>query len=412
MPGLPPEARVIFAEEFKRQVRRLSWRILTLAVPVLLLIALIVAPIIRDALSTDEPQAPLDAVGYVDNADVVLNLGLETGPIRYASRAEGIQAMLNDEIGTLFEMPGDYLETGEVQMYRQSGGLFSDESVAEAFRQFLTVELIAGQVEPDVLDRVIAPADYQIFQISEDGGFAEEAPDAQQAGEFFIPFIFAVLLMVAIFSGSGSLLQSVADEKENRMIEMVITSATPFSIMSGKVLALGLAGLVQVSVWVASAAFIAPRIIGQIPDAGELHVGAGLLLTVLLLFIAGYFLFAIVMAGMGAATTSVREASQISAIVTIPAVVPLWLSSLLISQPDGTVARVLSLIPITAPTAILIRLSAANVTAAEVAASLAIIAVTSLLLLWVSARIFRAGLLLYGQRMTIKNVWSALRHAD
>jgi ABC-2 type transport system permease protein len=410
--GTSPETKVILVEEFRRQIHRRSWQILTLLVPVVLLIAWVLVPVIREAVSDDTPDAPLNGIGYVDNAGIVLDFDLPDGPARYRDRESGILAIQRGDVNAVFVIPADYLDTGEVQWLRSDAGFLRDDSLANVFRNFLTVELIAGQVEPNVLDRVVRPADFTVYEVAEDGSVVEEAPDAQRAGEFFVPFIFAVLLMVAIFTGSGSLLQSVADEKENRMIEMIITSASPLSIMAGKVFALGAAGLVQVTVWLISAAIIAPLIIDQIPDAGKLNVGIDLLVTVLLLFIAGYFLFAVIMAGVGAATTSVREASQISAIITIPAVVPVWLSSLLVSNPDGTVAKVLSFVPVTAPTTILIRLSAGNVSPAEVAGSVLVVVASAFVLLWVSARVFRAGLLLYGQRMSIKNVWSALRHAD
>ena len=411
MLGISPETKVILAEEFRRQIRRRSWQILTLLVSVVLLISLFVVPLVRNAVTTEEPTTPLNRIGYVDNADVILDFDVRGRPIEYADRESGIQGLQRGEVEAVFVLPPNYLETGEVQWLRVDAGFLSEDSLAILFREFLTVELIAGLVEPSLLGRVVRPANFIVYEVADDGTISEEAPDAQQAGEFFVPFIFAVLLMIAIFSGSGSLLQSVADEKENRMIEMIITSASPLSIMAGKVFALGATGLIQVTVWVISAALLAPLIIDQIPNAGELSVGLDLLGTVLLLFIAGYFLFAVIMAGVGAATTSVREASQISAIVTIPAVIPVWLSSLLVTDPNGTVAQVLSYIPVTAPTTILIRLSVGNVSALEVAGSLAVIIASAFVLLWVSARVFRAGLLLYGQRMSLKNVWSALREA-
>lgn len=407
-----PETRVILSEEFRRQIHRRSWQLLTLLVPFVLLIALVVVPLISDAVTDDGPTRQLDRIGYVDNAGIILDLGIPDAPREYPNRESGARGLLNNEVDAVFVIPTDYLDSGSVQWMRSDSGFFSNDSLGNQFTEFLTVELIAGLVEPDLLDRVVRPAAYTVFEVAEDGTISVEPPDAQQAGEFFVPFIFAVLLMVAIFSGSGSLLQSVADEKENRMIEMIITSATPLSIMAGKVFALGAAGLIQVTVWIGSAAILGPLIIDQIPNAGDLSVGLDLLGIVLLLFIAGYFLFAVIMAGMGAATTSVREASQISAIITIPAVIPVWLSSLLVSQPDGTVARVLSFVPFTAPTTILIRLSAGNVSFAEVSASLVVIVASGFALLWVSARIFRAGLLLYGQRMSLKNMWTALRQAD
>jgi ABC-2 type transport system permease protein len=329
VPGISRETRVILGEEFRRQIRRRSWQFFTILVPLALLAALFIVPMIRNAVTENPSTTPLNRVGYVDNAGVILDFGIPEAPVRYNDRSAGVIGLIRGDVDAIFVIPADYVTTGQVEWLRVDGGFLSDDSLAGVFREFLTVELIAGLVDPDVLDRVIRPASFTIYDVSEDGTVTQEAPQAQQAGEFFVPFIFAVLLMIAIFSGSGSLLQSVADEKENRMIEMIITSATPLSIMAGKVLALGIAGLIQVSVWIVSAAILAPQIINEIPNAGDLQVAPELLLTVLLLFVSGYFLFAVVMAGVGAATTSVREASQFSALVTIPAVVPVWLSSLL-----------------------------------------------------------------------------------
>lgn len=412
MRGTSPEMRVILAEEFRRQIHRRSWQILTLLVPAALLIALVAVPVIRSMVSDDDEQPMLSRVGYVDNAGLIVDLGQSGQPKRYVSITSGVRGLNANEVDAVFVISADYVETGGVRWLRRDSGILSDDSLGALFIEFLMRELLAGQVAPDLVERVVSPANFAVFDVSETGAIMQEPPDAQQAGEFFVPFVFAVLLMIAIFSGSGSLLQSVADEKENRMIEMIITSATPLSIMAGKVFALGAAGLIQVLVWVASAAILGPLIIDQIPNAGTLDVGVDVLVTVLLLFLSGYFLFAVIMAGMGAATTSVREASQISALITIPAVIPVWFSALLVSQPDGPLARVLSLIPFTAPTTILIRLAAGNVSASEVAVSLVVIVLSGFALLWVSARVFRAGLLLYGQRMSLKNVWSALRHAD
>ena len=409
MPGISPETRVILVEEFRRQIRRRSWQFFTILVPLGLLAALVIVPMVRNAVTANPSTTPLSRVGYVDDAGIILDFGIPEAPVRYNDHSSGIVGLLRGDVDALFVVPDDYVATGHVEWLRVDGGFLADDSLAGVFREFLTVELIAGLVDPDVLDRVLRPATFTVYDVADDATVTEEAPQAQQAGEFFVPFIFAVLLMIAIFSGSGSLLQSVADEKENRMIEMIITSATPLSIMSGKVLALGFAGLIQVGIWIISAAILAPQIINEIPNAGDLGVPPELLVTVLVLFVSGYFLFAVVMAGIGAATTSVREASQISAIITIPAVVPVWLSSLLVSSPDGVVAQILSYVPVTAPTTILIRLSAGNVSALEVATSVVVVLVSAVALLWVSARIFRAGLLLYGQRMSLRNVWAALR---
>ena len=88
---------------------------------------------------------------------------------------------------------------------RSDSGFLTDDSLAVLFRDFLTIELIAGLVDPELLGRVVRPANFTVYEVAEDGTIVQEPPDTQQAGEFFVPFIFAVLLMSAIFSGNGRL---------------------------------------------------------------------------------------------------------------------------------------------------------------------------------------------------------------
>jgi ABC-2 type transport system permease protein len=207
--------------------------------------------------------------------------------------------------------------------------------------------LIADRLASDLLDRVVAGADYVRVHVGEDGSIS---PDDDELNRFVVPTIFAFLLMMSIFMGSGTLLQSVSEEKENRMVDVLLTSVSPLSLMAGKILALGTTSLVQVIVWIASLAIIGPQIIDQIPNAGDLEIEPLTLAYVSLFFIAGYFLFSVILAGIGSATTSAKEAGPLSAIVMGPAIVPVWLSSVILSAPEGGLARLLSFVPVTAPT--------------------------------------------------------------
>ena len=128
-------------------------------------------------------------------------------------------------------------------------------------------------------------------------------------------------------------------------------------------------------------------------------------------FLTGYLVFAVTMGGIGAATTSVKEASQISTIVTLPAFVPMVFLGVLLENPDGGISRLLSFIPFTAPVTMMIRLGASDVPLWEVVGSLAVLLLTGVALLWISARVFRAGMLMYGQRMSLSAVFAALRQA-
>ena len=366
-----------------------------------------------------EQGGALERVGYVDPVGVLAGPGSQDSPKLYGDRAEGIEAVQQGEIDTLYVLPADYLESGEVEQYRASGesdggltGRIWGSATEWAFGGFLTAELIAGQVEADVLARALQPADYRNFEIGDDGAVSEAIPFAQEIGELLVPMLFGVLLIIAVFMGSSTLLTSVAEEKETRMIEMLVTSASPLSIMSGKLLAGGFAGLIQVAVWVTAGAFALPAIFDRIPNGGELTISAGLLALVVVAFVLGYFLFSALALFIATLVPSTQDAQRQTGLLTLLIFLPIWMIGLWMNAPDHILAQIFTYFPFTAPTMIMIRLGIGSVSGGEIAAALGIVAATALLLLWVASRVFRAGILLSGQRITGRNVWTALRHAD
>ena len=399
------EARIVFSEELRRHIRRPSWLIITGLVPAILLILLIVVPIIRSIADDDDEPKP---IGYLDLSGELSEVDFPN-LTRFDTRQGGIDAIVAGEVEDLFIVPADFLESGDAEWLSQRSGIFAGEGNRKRFASILTVSLIAERLDPSLLGRVIAGADYVRVHVGEDGSISPDDDDG--LNQFVVPLIFTILLMMSIFLGAGTLLQSVSEEKENRMVDVLLTSVSPLALMAGKILALGTTSLVQMIVWIASIAIIGPQIVDQIPNAGDLEIEPLTLAYVSLFFIAGYFLFSVILAGIGSATTSEKEAGPITAMVIVPAGIPLWLVNVILSAPDGGLARVLSFIPITAPTTMMLRIGSGDVSNAEILASLGVLALAGLVMVFVSARIFRAGLLLYGQRMTLGAVWRAVRQA-
>ena len=406
MPGTPREIRVIFTEEFRRAIHRRIYLILTLAVPVILLVLLVAVPVIRGVSDDDKDQ---DQIGILDlSGELAVDAGAVPGFQIYQDRKSGVAALLADKIKGFFVIPEDYVATGKVEWLHPDGGIVPSGSIRSRVQVFLMAALVADELAPELVTRMLDPADFDRIKVSEDGS-TERDPD--KAGRILVPLIFGGLLMFGIIMGGSILINSVSEDKETRMIEVLLTSVSPLAVMVGKVLALGATGLIQIAVWVASVAIIGPHIFDQIPDAGRLAIEPGLLALVIAFYLTGYLVFAVTMAGIGAATTSVKEAAQISTIVTLPIMVPVWFLPMLLENPDGGVARVLSFIPFTAPVTMMVRLAASDVQLSDVVASLAVLMLTGVALLWISARVFRAGLLMYGQRMSLGGVFAALRQA-
>jgi len=185
------------------------------------------------------------------------------------------------------------------------------------------------------------------------------------------------------------------------MIEMLVTATSPLSIMLSKVLGLGAAGLLQIAIWLTVAAFSVPMIGDQFSGLSALTLEPGLIVLLIAFYFVGYFVFASFMAAIGSDSTSVREASQISAIVMIPGIIPIYASAIIIPNPDGGLARAMTFFPLTSPTASMMRIPGGTEALYEIVLGLLVTALAGVFLLWLSARVFKAGLLLYGHRMSL-----------
>ncbi len=409
------EMRLIFAEELRRFTRGKGYIILTLAVPTILLVVMGVILTVRTVSAGGEEEPKPIGIVVLSN-DLTFAPDDLQGFLAFDGRQEAIDGLAKETVKEVFVIPEDYLKTGRVEWLHGRGGAFSgfdpgpSDASAAAAREYLRMALAVKEVTPELLARAVAGATFESVRIGEDG-----LPVGEDAGTevatFVVSLVSTLLLMFSIMIGAASLGEAVAEEKENRMIDVLLTCVKPLSLMAGKVLAIGTAVLVTIVVWVGSVVVIAPRIVSVIPNAAEFHINLGLLAWVLAFFLAGYFVSAVIMVGVGAVATKVQEANQLAFLVIIPLLASIYVLPLILSDPDGGLARVLSFIPFTAPSVMMIRLAVEGASTLESLASLAVIALTGMVLLWACARVFRAGLLMYGQRMSLRRVVRALRES-
>jgi ABC-2 type transport system permease protein len=375
-----------------------------------------VVPLIQDAISRDAPPSEIDLgrIGFVDNSGILSGLEDQNGPFRYETIPEGLAALEQGKIASFYVVAEDYLESGKVDQYAEFAGRFPSNGIDESvFRNLLTTGLVAGQLDPDLMVRLAEPAYFENFRVEDDSTISELVPTAQAIGEIVVPTLFAMLLTFCVMAGVGNMATSVSEEKENRLVELIITSASPFSIMAGKLLALGAIGLIQTAIWVVVAMLTIPAMFDQIPDLSDLAISGSLAITIIACFITGYFMSTTIAILVGAVSPSTREASRTAPSITMAGFVPLWFMGFLIGYPDGLFTRLLSYIPFTAPSGILVRIGAGGeINGGEIAAALAGVVATGLLFLWISGRVFRAATLMQGQSFTPRNLWTALRNAD
>jgi ABC-2 type transport system permease protein len=394
---------LVASHEFRRHLRRPSFILSTLLLP-LIVAGVVLFITARTPAPGEEPSVTSRIlVGYVDEA-ALLPHAPEGGSLRaFADQASAVAAIEAGTITGFYHVPSDYLAGGTVGWV--GAGLGGPQAETE-FAALLRHALLAAQ--PELAAQLDTPI---LVRSANTGANADQANEAlRERGiiAFILPYVFALILYLTIFSSASFLLQSVTEEKENRTIEIVLTTLRPLALLTGKVLGLGLLGLVQVLVWIGFGLLI-------LRFSGVDLAVAGLALpwtTVALLvsyYLLGYLVYGSLLAGVGATVTNMREGAQLTALLVLPCVVPLWFMGAILMQPNSALAIGLSLFPLTAPVTMMIRVPLTPLAPWSIALSMALLAASAGLGLWMAARLFRAGTLLAGQRLSAGAILRALR---
>ena len=397
---------LIFRHEFRQTLRRTGFIILTLALPVLGLLAIGISHI---ASGITKPPAEATKIGYVDQVggfDQFTTQGKIT-LVRYDSPEVATQALLKKDTTDYFIIPPDFVSQGIINLYTTQRELVPPPATTAAIQNFTSYNLLTGKVPANVITRVETPLNLVTTTLTSTGEVAKEQGGY---GNFIVPAVFSLLLMLAIVFSSTYVLQSLSEEKENRMMEVLLSSVSPTQLLTGKVLGLGAAGLVQVLVWVISMPLLlnlASSSIGGL--ISTIQVPAGFWVLGVVYFILGYALFAVLSASVAAITTTVREAQSLAAIYTLFSVAPFWFLSLLLLFPNSPVWVVFSIFPFTAPVLTMLRMGVTGVPVWQLIVSTSMLALCVVGGLLLAARLLRTYTLLYGKRPTLREIVRNLR---
>jgi ABC-2 type transport system permease protein len=356
------------------------------------------------------PTTTIEKIGYIDKVGV-FNQGIDENNIQlipYSTEDDAKVALVKKDIKEYFVIGIDYMSTGLIQRYTLTSEIAPSTTVQTVIRDFLLNNLLKGNTA-DVIQRAKSPLNIASTTVNTAG-----TPAARQGGfsALILPYIFSILLMIAIFTSSGYLLQGLGEEKENRVMEILLSSISPKQLLAGKVLGLGAAGLVQIIVWLISANFlmkIASATWGNV--IGSLQVPPDFLILGIIYFILGYLLEAVLMAGVGSVSPTAREGQQMSAIFIIPVIIPIYFMGLIMEHPENIIVKLLTFIPITAPLTVIVRLGLSEIPLWELLVSIGIL----ILSIWgcfvLCTKLFRTYLLMYGKRPDLKEIIHSFKNA-
>jgi len=391
---------LIASHEYTRHVFRRRFLMPLFSVP--LLIILMAALVIAVVMVNSSPTP----IGYVDQSGLLSNpipqpaVKWPERTVHMRSYPDEASAKADLQAGKLqayYVLSADYLQTGKArEVY-----LTEPKGIAvQQFNSFLAVNLLASQ-PATVKNRILDGS--QVTVESADG---RKVASEDQIVNLILPFVAGILFIVGMMTSSGYLMQAVAEEKENRTMEIMVTSVSPGQLMSGKVIADIAVGITQLVVW---ALFIALGLmIGKnyVSWLSNIQFSGEMVGTLALVMIPAFIMISGLMAAVGATVTESSEGQQVMGLFTIPLWLPYILIATFIENPNSPLAVVLSLFPLTAPMTIAMRIGFSTIPTWQLVLSVAILVLSAIGSVWLAGRAFRLGMLRYGQRLRWKEIFS------
>lgn len=402
---------LVLRYEISTAFRRRSFLFVVFGLPVILFLVFVALSQIggeRPVGSTGSAGAPdtrkLQREGYVDYSGLIA----ETHPdvprgilTAYPDEDSARQAMRSGNIAAYYVVPSDYLETGNLIYVNPNYRPVSAEGQAWVMRWTLFANLVGNDPERmragnamNVHVTALAPAEAQ--------------RDMDSPLVFYVPYGMTMMFCFVLMMSAGLLLNSVSAEKQNRTMEVLLLSINARQMLIGKITALGMLGLLQAAVWFGAAYLLLGASGRPIELPPGIELSPSTVFWGVAFFLLSYAVYGSLMAGLGALTSSPREASQFILLIIWPMLISFVYSPMLPIDPHGALATGLSLFPLTAPFTMLARLVIGGVPWWQPWLAAALMAITAAFILRMVARMFRAQTLLVGQPLSARRYFRAL----
>ncbi len=321
------------------------------------------------------------------------------------------EAVRSGEASAVYVLDADWMATAHVTALLPERGAMSRAlypgkvAVARMVRKSLAARFVTDDAVLERLVRVMETTDETVVASDDEEETEEDGGHGLDEGiAMILPVLFASFFSLSIFVASGYLLDGIGEEKENRVLEVLLASLTPEELLLGKMIGLGGAGLLQTSVLL---------VLGLIPmlAMGAMSLGVATIAGMALCAALGYAEYASVMAASGAVAGNRQEGRQISAVFTLTASSPMFVLPVFLAAPDGGVSVFLSLFPPTAPMAMTMRLGLGDVPGWQLLVAVVGMAAAAWLSWRVGSRVFRVGILMTGARPPVRQIWAWIRGA-
>ena len=394
---------LVAKHEYRGTVVRRGFLIMTIAIP-LGMAALIALGILVESMGAD--NRPIGYVDYSGTLDPGLLASLpddngHTQILSFADEELAITALEGEEIQALFVLPAEYPQTLHSDLYYledpPGGDAWGD------FDDFVRVNLLSDMPE-EMQELLLEGPDIAVYDLASNREFSEAS-----IINVVMPFVVTFFFIFATMSGAGYMLGVVAGEKENRTVEVMVTSVTPVQLIGGKAAGLLAASLTQLAIYVVAAVVGLIVAAQYVPEIQQLEVPWLYLGVMVLFFLPTYALISAVMIAVGAAVTDLQQGQQFAGLLNLFFMLPLFLLVLLFKDPGGPLMVFFTLLPTTSFMTISLRWGLGTVPLWQIGVAWVLLVATTVFMIWAAARVFRVGMLRYGQPLNFKSAVAAIR---
>lgn len=429
--------KLIIWREFITRVRKPSFLVMTILGPLLLVGGMVLVAVMG------MQQGGIQNIVVIDKAHLLTNKLKESDDIKFFYEPNDLSDSVfkASPYNAMVEVNPMVLENNTIQVfYKDLPSLTVQNYISREIEKVIEAEkLRVNNVDPEVYRRIKTALKVQLFDINKQG---KQSYDQIKAA---IGFGFGYLIFFFIFMYGAQVMRGVMEEKQNRVVEVLISSVKPFQLMMGKIVGVAMVGLTQFLLWVAltlvlgavGLGFAKSSISGaalqqstqmttqlqsQMNSQGTVHTDTtetaemlkvgkeiwedlpvtAILLLFVFYFLGGYLLYSSLFAATGAAVDSETDTQQFMLPITIPMIIAIVIAQTAVYNPDGPAVFWFSIIPLTSPVVMMVRIATGNAFAhpGELALSMALLIATFLFTTWLAGRIYRTGILMYGKKVT------------
>jgi ABC-2 type transport system permease protein len=418
----------VIKREYFQIVKTKGFIISTVLAPVIM-IAFIAVPVLLSVKSTGEKKtiAVVDMTGQVfqEFDRTLAEYKMKDESRRYTVQEfrptadiSGLRSLLSqkvlaNEFSAYIFIPDSILSGGEAEFVSQHVSDFDEiKRLSESLNRVVVgLRLKKEGLDPQRVSDYMKHVGLKTIKVTPQG----EKEDV--GGTFAMAYVLVLLIyMTLIFYGS-IILRGVIEEKSNRVVEVVLSSLKPFELMMGKILGIGAVGLTQYAVW-ALIGFVMSQygmsmVTSLVPAASGIKfaIPPYIFFYFVVFFILGYFLYGTLYAAVASTVNNEKEAQQMLMPITMFLVLPILLMTMVIKDPSGSTSVILSLIPFFAPIIMFMRICVLMPPSWQVALSIGLLGLTVVAMVWLAAKIYRIGILMYGKKPSLPEIVKWIKYS-